>query len=271
VNVVAIKTDPITPQQSDLLTALDWFLPALAEGSILAVTSKIVAICEGRVVSIGDIDKSVLIEQESELFLPPTESKYGITLTIRHNLLVPMAGIDESNGDGHYVLWPRDPQRSANEIRQYLAERFALREVGVLITDSTSRPLRLGVTGVALAHSGFAALNDYVGHPDIFGRPLAVTKANVRDALAAAAVLLMGEADEQTPLAVIEDLPLVTFQERDPSEEELAALRITPEDDLYAPLLTRAPWQKCGRASPEYWNSIVRQGPEPYWPPPTVR
>jgi putative folate metabolism gamma-glutamate ligase len=251
VRVVPVKTDPISARDRDLFAILERYVLVLAERSILAVTSKIVAICEGRVVEIGDVAKSALIEQEAELFLPPTESKYGITLTISHNLLVPTAGIDESNGDGHYVLWPRDPQRSANEIRRHLTERFALHEVGVVITDSTSRPLRLGVTGVALAHSGFAALNDYAGHPDVFGRPLAVTKANVRDGLAAAAVLVMGEADEQMPLAVIDDLPFVTFQERNPTAEDLATLRISLEDDLYAPLLTRAPWRKGGRASPQ--------------------
>jgi F420-0:gamma-glutamyl ligase len=174
-NVTPVRTEPITSRDCDLVAVLDRHLPTLAERTILAVTSKIVAICEGRVVSVGDVVKSVLIEQEAELFLPPTESKYGITLTIRHNLLVPTAGIDESNGDGHYVLWPRDPQHSANEIRRHLAEQFALYEVGVLITDSTARPLRIGVTDVALAHSGFAALNDYAGRPDIFGKPLAVT------------------------------------------------------------------------------------------------
>lgn len=249
--VVPVKTDPITARDRDLFAVLDRYVPVLAERSIVAVTSKIVAICEGRVAEIGDVAKSALIEQEAELFLPPAESKYGITLTIRHNLLVPTSGIDESNGNGHYVLWPRDPQGSANEIRRHLAERFALHEVGVVITDSTSRPLRLGVTGVALAHSGFAALNDYAGHPDVFGRPLAVTKANVRDGLAAAAVLAMGEADEQTPLALVDDVPFVTFQERDPTEEELAALFIPLDDDLYAPLLTRAPWQEGGRARPD--------------------
>ena len=120
--------------------------------------------------------------------------------------------------------------------------------MGVLITDSTTRPLRRGVTGVALAHSGFAAIEDYVGRPDIFGHPLTVTKANIRDGLAAAAVLVMGEADEQTPLAVIADLPFITFQERDPTAEELAFLHISLEEDLYAPLLTRAPWQAGGQA-----------------------
>jgi len=249
--ITPITTDPVTSQDRDLLAVLDHILPVLRERSIVAVTSKIVAICEGRVVRIGDTVKAALVEEESEYFLPPSESQYGITLTIRHNLLVPTAGIDESNGDGHYVLWPHDPQRSANQIRQHLAEHFSLREVGVLLTDSTSRPLRLGVTGVALAHSGFAALHDYVGHSDIFGHHLARTKANIKDGLAAAAVLVMGEADEQTPLAIIEDLPFVTFQDRDPKEDELAALRISLENDLYAPLLTRAPWQAGKQAPPQ--------------------
>ncbi len=95
----------------------------------------------------------------------------------------------------------------------------------------------------ALAHSGFQAVNDYVGTPDLFGRRLRVTRVNVADALAAAAVFTMGEGAEQTPLAVISDLSNVVFSEHEPSEAELAALRIEPEDDLYAPLLQAVRWQ----------------------------
>ena len=210
-NVIPVRTDPITPEDRDLSAVLDRFLPDLTERSIVVVTSKIVAICEGRVVKIGDVAKAALVEQEADYFLPPGESRYGFTLTVRDGLLAATAGIDESNGAGHYVFWPRDPQRSANVIRQHLVTRCAVREVGVLITDSATRPLRRGITGVALAHSGFAAIEDYIGRPDVFGHPLAVTRASIRDGLAAAAVLVMGEADEQTPLAVIADLPFVTF------------------------------------------------------------
>jgi F420-0:gamma-glutamyl ligase len=100
-----------------------------------------------------------------------------------------------------------------------------------------------------MAHSGFAAVNDYIGRPDIFGRTLHMTKVDVADALAAAAVLVMGEASEQTPLAVIGDLPFVRFQDRDPTPEELGSRWIDIEDDLYAPLLQAVPWRK-GRRSP---------------------
>jgi F420-0:gamma-glutamyl ligase len=69
-----------------------------------------------------------------------------------------------------------------------------------------------------------------------------MTKVRAADALATAAVLVMGEGNEQTPLAVIDDIPFVTFQERDPSAEELQQLRIDMEDDLYAPLLKEVEW-----------------------------
>jgi F420-0:gamma-glutamyl ligase len=98
------------------------------------------------------------------------------------------------------------------------------------ITDSKTAPLRVGVTGVALAYSGFQALNDYVGTKDLFGRALRMIKVNVVDALAA-----------------VEELPFVTFQEREPSPAEVQQLRIAVEDDIYGPLLTSVQWHKGQR------------------------
>lgn len=241
--VTPYKTHKITPDDGDLLQILDRHLPIMPPRSVLAITSKIVAICQGRVVPAEGTDKNQLIAQEAEWHLPPSSSKYAVTLTIKNGLLIPSAGIDASNADNHYVLWPEEVQQVANQVRAYLCQRFDCEEMGVLITDSTTRPLRWGVTGVAIAHSGFLALNDYRGQSDIFGRPLQFTQVNVADGLAAAAVLLMGEGGEQTPLAVLQELPLVQFQTRDPLPTELAALRIEPEDDLYAPLLQAVTWQ----------------------------
>jgi len=227
-----------------LFAVLDRHLAAFAENSVLAITSKIVSICEGRVAPISGTSKHALVAEEADYFLPPSASRYDVSLTIKRNLVIPNAGIDASNGNGYYVLWPRDPQQTANEVRAYLRSRFSCRRAGVIITDSKTSPLRWGVTGVAIAHSGFLALNDRVGTADIFGRPLEMTKVNVADGLAAAAVLVMGEADEQTPLAVISDVPFVAFQDGDPSPEELARLKIDMEDDLYAPLLLSVSWRK---------------------------
>jgi dihydrofolate synthase / folylpolyglutamate synthase len=241
--ITAIRTRRVTAADRDLFALLDAHTPPMAEETVLAITSKIVAICQGRIVKVGAVEKQRLVEQEADLWLPPDANRYGVPLTIKENILIPSAGIDESNSDHHYVLWPADAQGVANAIRTHLCRRFGRRHLGVLLTDSKTTPLRWGVTGVAVAHSGFLALNDYVGRTDLFGRTLRMTRVNVADALAAAAVLLMGEGDEQTPLALIQDLPFVQFQPRDPTVEEIQALHIDLDDDLYAPLLGSVQWR----------------------------
>jgi putative folate metabolism gamma-glutamate ligase len=243
--VQSIKTHKIT-EDRDLLALLDRYVKSLGESSVVAITSKIVSICQGRLVPVGSVAKQALVEREADLFLPPSSSRYHVSLTVKDNLLIPSSGLDESNAFGQYVLWPQDPQGVANQVRAHLCRRFSLQHVGVVLTDSKTTPLRLGVTGVAIAHSGFLAINDFVGQADLFGRPLAMTNVNVADALAVAAVLVMGESSEQTPLALIDDLPFVQFQDRDPAPDELQARWIGLEDDLYAPLLQGAPWQAGG-------------------------
>lgn len=172
--------------------------------------------------------------------------KYNITISIKNNLLIPTAGIDESNGDGYYILWPKNPQKSANLIRQHLRNKFKLKKLGVIITDSKTTPLRWGTTGTGIGYSGFDPLNNYIDTPDVFGRHLRVTKANILDGLAAAAVVVMGEGDERTPIAVIEDIPFVRFVDNDPTDTELGNLEISIDDDLYAPLIKNADWHKGG-------------------------
>ena len=242
--VTAIRTDKIVPQGKGLIEVLERSVTHFKEQSILAITSKIVALCSGSVVPLGSIKKEDLIQQEADYYLPASQNRYGVTLTIKNNILIPSAGIDESNADGYYVLWPKDAQQQANEVREYLCRRFSLKKAGVIITDSTTTPLRWGTKGIAIAHSGFQALNDYIGQPDLFGRRLKMTKATILDGLGAAAVLVMGEGDEQTPLAIIEEIPFCHFQTRNPTKGELQELVIEPADDLYAPLLQAVDWQK---------------------------
>lgn len=245
--VTAVKTHKITNKDKDLFKILDKYIPKLKEKSVVAVSSKIVAITEGRMFRIEEIDKDKLIEREAEYYLPRNENKYNVSYTITGNILVATAGIDESNADGHYVLWPSDPQESANKIRSYLKRVRGLGEVGVIITDSKTHPLRWGVTGIAIAHSGFEAVKDYIGKKDLFGRPFEFEKLNIMDSLASAAVLAMGEGSEQTPIAIIEDIPHIKFQDRNPTRKELSDLKISLEDDLFAPMLKSVKWKKGKR------------------------
>jgi len=246
--VRTIKTDVITADMLSLTDLLDRSLDHLEEGSVVAITSKVVSLCEGAVVPMEGTDRETLIIQESERYLPASLSKYGHHFTINDNTLIPAAGIDGSNGGDDYVLWPKDPQKTANDVRVYLRNRFNLQNVGVVITDSTCHPLRRGTMGITLAHSGFKALNNYVGQPDLFGRPFAVSQADIAGGISAAAVLQMGEGTEQTPIAVVSDMPFVTFQDHDPTAEELQETIIPVEEDLFAPFLLAVDWKKGGKA-----------------------
>jgi putative folate metabolism gamma-glutamate ligase len=245
--VTPVKTDKILPGIS-LDEVLDKHLTELKENSVVAITSKVAGICEDRVVPIGSIEKEELVKKEADYYLSPSLSKFGMSFTITHNTLVPVAGIDESNGNGQYILWPENPQATANRARKYLREKFGLRKLGVVMTDSTARPLHYGTEGVAIAYSGFKPSNNYIGQPDLFGRPFKVSISNIADALASAAVVVMGEGTEQTPIAVIENIPFVSFQDKDPSQEEISSFYLSHmDDDLFAPFLKNAPWQKGSR------------------------
>ncbi len=242
--VLAIKTEKVTPGSIGLFELLDKCVTNFSDESILSITSKVVSICEGRVVPVENSDKDQLVKDEADLYLPKEENRYNLFLTIKNSMLAVSAGIDESNTGGYYVFWPRDPQKTANEIREYLTKRFNLKKVGVIITDSKTTPLRWGVTGLPISHSGFKALADLIGTPDLFGRKLRVTKVSIVDGLASSAALVMGEGAEQTPLSIITDIPFVEFQDRNPTKKELDELKISIEDDVYGSILKRAPWQK---------------------------
>ncbi len=238
-----IQTSAITKETGTIFSVLDSVLQDFKENEILVVTSKIVSICEGRLIPVGSVPKDELVAQEADAYLPRSLNVYGVSISIKHNTLIASAGIDESNGNGYYVLWPEDPQRSVNQIRDYIMERFSLSSVGVIMTDSHLFPLRWGTVGTAITYTGFEALNNYIGTPDIFGRPLHVTMSNVAEGLAAAAVVTMGEGSEKTPLAVILDIPFVHFVDHHPTPKELEKLHISKEEDVFAPFFASVPWQ----------------------------
>lgn len=248
--ITPVRTHPILAG-NDLYATFDQYLPKPEERSILVVTSKVVSICEGAVVkNDGTIHKHELIKREADAYLDiPLSQTYGVTITIKDNKLVANAGIDESNGNGYFILWPRDPFLSTATIWEYLRKKYHLTNFGIIITDSHVIPLQWGTRGRALAWCGIEPLKDYIGTPDIFGKKLRMTKASIVDGLAAAAVAVMGEGNEQTPFALIKDVPFVSFLNYPPTKEEIEAVTITPSDDIYAPLLTSVQWVKSGKKS----------------------
>lgn len=239
----SIKTKKIHPSD-DLVNILDTFVKKIAEKSILLVTSKIVSLCEGAHISKEEVNKEQLIMQEADLFCPPSvDSPHPFYLTIKNNILIPSAGIDESNAKEVFIVYPKRPFVSAEKIWRHFRQRDSLQHFGVIITDSHTTPLRRGVTGIALSWCGFEPLKKYVGTMDCFGQPLRYTYRNTVDALATAGVFMMGEGDEQTPLCLIEDIPDVVFQDTPPSNEEIQSVSIPIEEDLYGEMLRRVPWR----------------------------
>lgn len=203
-------------------------IPAVQENSIIVVTSKIVALSEGRTaIAKNKEEKEALIKQESDWMM---RTKY-VFLTRKDDMLMASAGIDESNGNGKLILLPKNSYKTATELLTSLRGAYAVRNLGILITDSRTLPLRAGVIGYALGYAGFSGLKNYIGTPDLFGRLFHFSRTDVADCLATAAVLCMGEGAEQQPLALVTDPPVEwTYCSVNPDE-----LRIPPEDDLYRP------------------------------------
>jgi len=243
--VNAIKTKKIK-QGDNLLEILDTYLPKnIPDKFVLVISSKIISITEGRFVENASEDlRDELAIEESEVYIPRSANQYGYMITVNHGVLLGSGGIDQSNGNGALILWPKDPQKIANELREFLIKKYNVKNIGVIISDSKSTPLRWGATGVALAHTGFKALKNYIGTPDIFGRKLRAERANIFDALATSAVLEMGEGNEQKPIAIISEINSIEFQKRNPTKKELDFLHLTIETDFYAPILTSAKWLK---------------------------
>lgn len=244
-----IKTRILAPPQDDLLVAIRAALPSVPEKSVLAITSKVVSVHEGRCVTHENFpDKDALIQQEAEQYLPRDFTPYGWVMhTTKNHMFIPSAGVDESNGNGYYILWPKNPRQSARGLWEWARKEYGVRELGIVITDSHTIPMRRGVLGISLSHWGFAPVEDIRGQKDLFGREFAITTIDVADGLAAAAVAVMGEGTAPTPLALISDVPFVRFIADSEEQKTASDFHDFPLDaDLYGPFLKSVPWRKGG-------------------------
>jgi len=209
ITVAALRANGLVPQ----------------EGDVLVVAQKIVSKAEGRYVDIASVRVSErAISLAAEVDKDPrfvevvlSEAKRVVRyrpglLIVEHRLgfVMANAGIDHSNiaaeaSVERVLLLPADPDGSAHALRQYLSNAFGI-SIGVIISDSFGRAWRKGTVGVALGAAGLPALVDLRGQPDLFGRELLVTETGFADEIAAAAGLLMGQADEAMPIVLVRGL-----------------------------------------------------------------
>lgn len=198
------------------------------DGDIFVLAQKIVSKAENRLVNLTHVEPSNRALQLAsevgkdprfvELVLRESQSVLRTrvnTLIVEHKLgfVCANAGIDHSNvqsGKGNPEDWvlllPENPDASADDIRTGLEELYKV-HLGVLIIDSHGRAWRHGIVGTTIGLSGIPAVVDMRGKPDLFGYRLRITEIAAADELAAAASLMMGQADERTPVIHVRGFP----------------------------------------------------------------
>lgn len=223
--ITPVKTT-VFKEGQDLPSFIFKYLPKIKEGSVIAVSSKVCGLWEKRTAPKEQKDK--LIKKESSFYLKTALCYF----TIKNNMVMTNAGIDESNADGKIILLPKDCRACARRLRAALKKKYKVKTLGVILTDSAILPLRAGVICTAVGYDGFKGARDLRGAKDIFGRKLKLTLSNAADSLACAAGFIMGESNEKTPLALIENAPVSFCQKSDKRE-----MKYPFENDLYYPFL----------------------------------
>lgn len=195
------------------------------ETDVLVIAQKIVSKAEGRYVDLATIEPSQHalslareIERDPRLVEIILRESHRVVrhrpgvLIVEHRLgfVMANAGIDRSNidpqaGEEPVLLLPVDPDASAAALRKAIAARWGTAP-GVIVSDSFGRAWRNGTVGVALGAAGLPAMMDLRGKPDLYGRPLRVTETGFADEVAAAASLLMGQANEGVPVVLVRGL-----------------------------------------------------------------
>ena len=238
--LLALGGIPMVEAGADLaeiiLLALDRAGQRLDDGDIIAIAQKIVSKAEGRLVDLDMVTASpraseLAVEADKdprlmELILAESQDVLRVrkgAIIVRHNLglVLANAGIDQSNVDHSNktlaLLLPVDPDASAQRLREGLRARSGA-DVAVLIIDSLGRAWRTGTIGTAIGIAGMPGMIDLRGRPDLHGRKLETSELGFADEVAAAASLIMGQADEGRPVVLVRG---VGYERRDGKAAEL--------------------------------------------------
>lgn len=236
--LTAIAGVPVIAPGDDLVALLAAALDAgpltVTAGDVVVVPSKVISRAEGRFVDLDRVPVdgaaealAAKVQKDSRLVALVLQESAAVSraapgvLITRHRLghVSANAGIDTSNAHPPgglrgaderrwALLLPQDPDASAVALRAGLMQRYGV-PLGVIITDSMGRPFRMGTVGFALGVAGVPPLVDQRGRGDLFGKPLEFTVTALADQVAAAADLLLGQADEGHAAVVVRGLPLI--------------------------------------------------------------
>jgi coenzyme F420-0:L-glutamate ligase/coenzyme F420-1:gamma-L-glutamate ligase len=250
ITVSAVPGIPMIAPGDDLASAVAIGLQRTdikpENGDVIVLAQKIVSKAEGCYVDLAKItpsprakDIAVVVDKDPrhvEVILSEScevlRQRTGVLITVhRLGFIMANAGVDQSNIEHPefsepVLLLPKDPDGTCAKLKAQWDRHFGC-SLGVIINDSFGRPWRMGVTGVALGAAGLPSLHSLVGEPDLFGRRMRVSEIAVADELAAAASLLMGQADEGLPVIHIRG-----YRSQAPARNAQALIR--PKDmDLF--------------------------------------
>ncbi|MBE2900356.1 coenzyme F420-0:L-glutamate ligase [Methanothermobacter thermautotrophicus] len=226
ITLIGVEGMPLVGEGDDIacliINALRGTGEDLLDGDIIVIAETVVSKAEGNIIDLEGIEPSsraldmakrtgkdpslveAILGESSEIIRIGHDF---IVSETRHGFVCANAGIDESNvDDGLATPLPVNPDGSAERILKTLKEATG-RELAVIISDTQGRPFREGAVGVAVGVAGLSPLWDRKGETDLYGRSLQTTRVAVADELAAAASLVMGQADEGVPAVIIRGYP----------------------------------------------------------------
>ncbi len=207
----------------------------IKEADVLVIGQKAVSKIEGRLVSISSVHPSTrarLVARKTgrrpefvQIVLNDSRrivraDKTALIVTTKHGWTCLNAGVDKSNvkGDLNYALLPVNPDASARRIRERI-KQLTGKQIGVIITDTHSRPFRLGQVEETIGIAGFSPHADYRGQKDLFGYQLRFKNVAIADEIAGAAELVMGQGREATPAALVRGLSRVRLRKNAKSSD----------------------------------------------------
>jgi coenzyme F420-0:L-glutamate ligase/coenzyme F420-1:gamma-L-glutamate ligase len=223
VEIIAVENLPLIVEGDDLAelicNAAEKQNTPIQEKDVLVITHVAVSKAEGNVVNLDEVapsERAKEIARETdkdpalvEAILRETKEivrmrRNSLITETKNGIVCANAGVDMSNieGERNIVLLPKDPNASAQKIRQKI-RRLTGCDVAVIVSDTHGRPFRMGEINVAIGVAGIKPIRDRRGEKDLFGYVLRIKQTAVADELASAAELVIGQADEGIPVAII--------------------------------------------------------------------